>query len=305
MSTAQTPGFHEYEGIFFRVSGNGLEKPSYILGTLHTIPGDYVTQMPCFEQAFENIEQVITEFNYDEFREKSNSEKLKGRALERKMAQIDSLYIKRDGSLRPFTDDLPRQMRDQVLGSLNYWGFANRSEWTFSNIFNNFKEAYDKSELAKINQLGYNFTCWKYPIDFIITDSLARKYNIPVIGLDKPSAAGRELREESVNDLLHNRLGKRKEYSKLLGNEIMIFRNRYTPQEYIKLYFEHKFNYLKNSSDAEVAERNKWWMKQLPALINQKPSLIAVGYAHIFDLYDSEGILTSLEKLGYTIERIE
>ena len=56
--------FYDYEGMFFRVSGNGLTKPSYILGTFHSIPGDFVYTLPCFNEIMGNVEQLVTEYNF-------------------------------------------------------------------------------------------------------------------------------------------------------------------------------------------------------------------------------------------------
>ena len=37
--------------LIFRISGNGLEKPSYMLGSLHVLSGDLLDSIPAFLEA--------------------------------------------------------------------------------------------------------------------------------------------------------------------------------------------------------------------------------------------------------------
>ena len=37
--------------LMFRISGGGLEKPSYILGTIHVLSGDLLDSIPAFLEA--------------------------------------------------------------------------------------------------------------------------------------------------------------------------------------------------------------------------------------------------------------
>ena len=45
----------------FRISGNGLEKPSYILGTLHVLSGDLLDSIPAFLEAEKQCLQLYVE----------------------------------------------------------------------------------------------------------------------------------------------------------------------------------------------------------------------------------------------------
>jgi len=47
--------------LIFRISGNGLEKPSYILGSLHVLSGDLLDSIPAFVEAEHQCQQLYVE----------------------------------------------------------------------------------------------------------------------------------------------------------------------------------------------------------------------------------------------------
>ena len=47
--------------LMFRISGNGLEKPSYILGTIHVLSGDLLDSIPAFLEAENQCQQLFVE----------------------------------------------------------------------------------------------------------------------------------------------------------------------------------------------------------------------------------------------------
>ena len=52
--------------LLWKVSGNGLEKPSYLLGTMHLAPAAMIDWIPGMDEALENCEVVIGEKDYDD-----------------------------------------------------------------------------------------------------------------------------------------------------------------------------------------------------------------------------------------------
>ena len=49
--------------LLWKISGRGIEKPSYILGTHHAVPFTYCDSIPGLMKAFEEVEFVIGEFD--------------------------------------------------------------------------------------------------------------------------------------------------------------------------------------------------------------------------------------------------
>ena len=47
--------------LMFRISDGGLEKPSYILGTIHVLSGDLLDSIPAFLEAENQCQQLFVE----------------------------------------------------------------------------------------------------------------------------------------------------------------------------------------------------------------------------------------------------
>ena len=57
--------------LVWKISGNGIKKPSYILGTHHGCPFNYCDSIPGLMKAFDKVDNIIGEINMIEFAEMS------------------------------------------------------------------------------------------------------------------------------------------------------------------------------------------------------------------------------------------
>lgn len=62
--------------ILYRISGKGLQKPSYIVGTYHLAPSTFVDSIPGARAAFDAVEQVYGEVDMLETLKPENMEKM-------------------------------------------------------------------------------------------------------------------------------------------------------------------------------------------------------------------------------------
>mgnify|MGYP004431247731 FL=1 len=70
--------------VLYRISGNTLEKPSYIIGTFHLANVSFVHQIPGVKQALTDTEQVYGEVKWDS------------------MTNLDSLKMMQKKMMMPF-----------------------------------------------------------------------------------------------------------------------------------------------------------------------------------------------------------
>jgi hypothetical protein len=89
--------------LLWKISGNGLEKPSFLFGTHHLIPITFLDSVPGLKTAFENTEQVVGELdmsNMSEMQMKIMSESMlpEGVTYESLMPQEDIELL--DSTLR-------------------------------------------------------------------------------------------------------------------------------------------------------------------------------------------------------------
>ena len=55
----------------FRVSGNGLKKPSYLFGTIHTLPGSLLDSIPSYQKAEAKCQQLFAEMDVTDQQKRS------------------------------------------------------------------------------------------------------------------------------------------------------------------------------------------------------------------------------------------
>ena len=67
--------------LVWKISGNGIQKPSYILGTHHGCPFNYCDSIPGLMKAFDKVDNIIGEINMIEFSEMSPERMQKMQAM--------------------------------------------------------------------------------------------------------------------------------------------------------------------------------------------------------------------------------
>ena len=67
--------------LVWKISGNGIQKPSYILGTHHGCPFNYCDSIPGLMNAFDKVDNIIGEINMIEFSEMSPERMQKMQAM--------------------------------------------------------------------------------------------------------------------------------------------------------------------------------------------------------------------------------
>ena len=76
--------------------------------------------------------------------------------------------------------------------------------------------------------------------------------------------------------------------------------------EWIKKLFDERLGTSCDATDEEndrlIYNRNRNWLKVMPAIMKQSPTFFAVGVGHIVG---EKGILEELRKAGYTVEGVK
>ncbi|MDE7150943.1 MAG: TraB/GumN family protein, partial [Candidatus Amulumruptor sp.] len=76
--------------ILWKVEGNNLDKPSYILGTHHTAPADMLSRINGFNEALDDVEAVYGEINMADM----NAMEMQQKMMAHIMAPADSTLSK-------------------------------------------------------------------------------------------------------------------------------------------------------------------------------------------------------------------
>lgn len=317
-------GEKEKGGLLWEISGNGLEKPSYLFGTWH---GDaelrnasFLDSVPGFHRAFDSVEQFMWE-GYYKSADMSHLLLPKDTAYadllsEEEITKLDSVLLKKI-KVTSSQMNLKPGMLSLVLSQLE----------THQKVEKRLRDSVKELEQSDLSQEDSSFIEKRKQIyaerdvmDAQLTKRGQRE-NLPIVSLDSiikfNLSLSSELEKnkslaEQAKDLVK---GLNSMDSLMNAVEEMTFpmRQAYRNQD-IDEVGKHKKEQLKASyseefteEDAErlmkqiLVDRNKDWMKHIPALIADKPSFIAVGAVH---LPGGDGLITLLREAGYTVKPV-
>lgn len=310
-STAPTDSVPD--GIFFRISGGGLEKPSYILGTLHTIPGDFVHHIPGFEEAANSVQQFVFESDIAEKTRQMVGTFQSDSIMAHLSDSILFCYDNPDSLHNPYIEDMDSTLYYSIL-NLKVPDFEMPEFYKFSATKNQqlFLKAYHNSVRKITANMGIPLQKPDFPIDLYIADSIARPRGADIAELDTTAVL---INTDSIaaQFIADEKAGKhdRKYYTTVFFPNIMNYYMmlQMVTRQYCDKYFRYEghsmISPMQNDMEKTLfIERNNLWMQRLPALIQSKPSMVVVGLGHLHDRSSTPGLLSSLMRLGYKIEAI-
>ena len=300
------------DGFLWKISGNGLNAPSYLFGTAHGGPflagQAAMERVPRLNEIFLSVNQLIAEKKID------NSSSLNKSDLEMDSTYADYLnkedQIIVDRVLRTYlnTTSDKIKLKPLVLTSRIY---KKKSIEIYKEIlFAKFKpntnvDSITLSELKYISEVEMDVQ--------MIMRAISLNYSI--IGLD--DLIGHINPKRTIS----NEISYKQQIDSLVcafkDNSIdSIIRHQLKSYEAVKnAYFNQNLDDfelqmieldLKNNVTAEyndmiLFDRNKKWMEHIPKLISEKASLIAVGAAH---LPGKDGLINLLRLQGFTVEPV-
>lgn len=275
--------------LLWKISGNGLERPSYIFGTHHLYPLSFFDEIAGARAALESAEQIVGEMLMSD----------QGALA----AQLQLAAMMPEGeSYEQMLSPTDYEALDCGLRSLTGVGLAEQ--------FKVFKPGMISMMVGQIifAQANPGFD----PAGHVATDVYVQDYaaakGIPVVGLETIEdelyaifeAEPMKFQAEQLVCSIRN-IGYGVEMLKKLGEY-------YAAGDLESMYADG----LKNPDDpcpaseasqnALLRERNERWLAQLPAIMADKPGFIAVGAMH---LAGEEGLLFQLDRMGYTVEAVK
>ena len=260
--------------IFWKVTGNGLEKPSYLFGTVHLIPKSDFFFIDSLENKFESCQEIVLEVDMD-----------------------DPGFLTKTQQLMYMPDN--KSIKD-LLDSTDY---SRLSEF-FKDSLNLQLDQFQKLKPVFLVQFIIpkiiNKPLASYELTFV---QMAKKYNIDLTGLESikeqmnsidkiPFKKQAELVLETIKDFNEDRLI----YSELIdAYKKMDFKNFYNLM--IKASPE-----LKEFEQILLIDRNEKWVPRIEKMIKEKSCFIGVGALH---LEGEKGLVALLKSEGYKVTPIK
>jgi uncharacterized protein YbaP (TraB family) len=285
--TAQKPA--DFTGsLLWKVSGKDLTKPSYIFGTFHLMGSELTEHVPGLKEAMETTDRIVGELNSDDMA-----------ALQAGVMQ--AVMLSEEESYKNLLSEEEYSRLDEGLKKLLGAGLDHVGMY---------KPGFLSSQIAVIiySQVNPTFN----PTTFEAIDAYLQR----VAGENNKSSIGLETVEDQINALFNSGTQLNQMRSLIctvenVGYQLHAMKTMiadYLSGNIYKMYADAYENekdpcreFTLSLLDVLNKPRNDKWLKQLPAMMKEKPSLIAVGALHLAGEY---GILYELSKMGYKVEAV-
>ena len=282
--------FNAQAQLLYRISGKGLESPSFIVGTYHLAPASFADSIPGMRQAIEQTNQVCGELDMmDAFKPENAAQLIQSQMLPEGVTLSSLLSAEQLSRLNA--------LLLEVLGT-------NLEDEAFAAQMEKMKPVTLSTTLSLASYM-------KKTQSFNPMELLDNYFQTLALQNGK-SVKGFETVEFQMDVLYGSELPKQVEDLMCLVDhfdEATELVDRIT-----SAYFSQNFQQLESVLEEEMEgtcaatpeeeaalldDRNHNWIKLMPDMMAEKPTLFAVGAGH---LCGEQGVLKLLEGLGYTVE---
>lgn len=280
--------------LLWKISGNGLQKPSYIIGTYHLAPVSFTDSIKGLKAALNASEQFYGEIVMADLTSPENQQKAQAAMMLPDGQTLDKLFtadeMTRINALvkSVLGVDMTNPMVAQQLGKLTPYALQ--------------------------VQLGVLIYLKKHP-GFNPNEGFDSYFQKEAAAKGK-GVGGLETFDFQINTLYKSATMERQKQLLLCMADNLEFTEEQT-ENVVKAFFTQDLDGIEKAMDAKlnntcdgtpeeketlIYSRNDNWMKQMPEIMKQKGTFFAVGAGH---LPGERGLLAQLKKAGYTVEGIK
>ena len=279
--------------ILYRISGKGLESPSYIVGTYHLAPSSFADSIPGMKTAIEGTQQVCGELDLmDAFKPENTARLMKARMLPEGVTLSSLLTAEQLERLNALLlEVMGSNLKDEAFAAQ----VENITPVALSTTLS--LTAYMK-EMPSFN-----------PMDLIDNyfQTLALQNDKSVKGFETVDFQMGVLYdvplEKQVDDLMC--LVDNFEEAQKMANRITtsyFTQNLQQIDEVLEEESEMNCGTTEEDEETLIYNRNRNWVEMMPEMMAEQPTLFVVGAAH---LCGEKGVLKLLEEAGYTVEGVK
>ena len=279
--------------ILYRISGNGLESPSYIVGTYHLAPSSFADSIPGMRQAVEQTNQVCGELDLmDAFKPENAARMLKAQMLPEgvtlsslltaeQLQRLNALLFDVMGSNlndEAFAAQMDKMTPAALSTTLSLQSYIKRAEsFNPMELIDNYFQM-----LALQSGKGVKgFETVDFQMGILFGESLEKQVNDLMCMVDHF-----EETDEIVNRITTAYFSQNLKQIEEAMEEESIFDCGTTEKD----------------EDRLINNRNRNWVEVMPDMMAEQPTLFVVGAGH---LCGEKGVLKLLEKAGYTVEGVK
>ena len=271
--------------LLWKVTGNGLGRPSYILGTHHMAPSTMIDQIKGVNEAIAGCDIVVGEVEKDSLM----SPEVQARMAQAMVAPLDSTL---DKVLTPADYSIVEKVFNKYFGTL---GMKLKQ-------VNNLKPSAISTQMQAMQAIKYfpNFDANSL-ID-VMVQTRANEAGRPSVGLENV--------DEQINLLFNGSIAnqakglveacKQDEFFQVQSAALA---DAYLHQDLDKMLAVMTDATMGGDSEEEmealIYSRNHSWAEKLKVIMPERACLVCVGAGH---LPGAQGLLQLLRDAGYTVE---
>ena len=280
--------------LLYKISGNGLEKPSYIIGTHHLANVGFVNQINGVTEALTETDQVYGELVWDT------------------MTNIDSLKAVQNAMTLPAGKTIKDYLTPDEYKRLDAFMVAKMGTG-LSNPMVASKMG-NLTPMALVTQFQLLLFMTKHMGEFDPSSTFDQYYQAQAKKNGLP-CGGLETLQKQINVLYTGKPMSRQveELMCFIDNENF---NSQMMEDLTSAFYAQNLETLKQVMDRKLGgkcdstpeeedmlinNRNADWVAKMPGIMTSKPTFFAVGAAH---LPGDKGVLQLLRNAGYTIEGV-
>lgn len=280
--------------LLWKISGNGLSKPSYIIGTYHLAPASFADSIPGLKNALDTSEQVYGEIIMSEMTAPENMAKLQSIMMLPEGQTIDKMFTAEEmARINAMMNDIigidmTNPMVAQQFGRLSPQALTMQLTvlmYLKKNPKFNLNQTFDEHFQNKAKEQGKPVGALE-TIDFQI--------NLLYKGQS----------EERQKELLLCLADNKDMYEMQTENIIKAFftQDLKAVNDAMDEKLNNSCDYTPQEKDELIYNRNADWIKKMPEIMKKKSTFFAVGAGH---LPGERGMLELLRQAGYKVECVK
>lgn len=284
--------------VLYKISGNGLKKPSYVIGTCHVVKASFLDTIPGANRVISDVEQVYGELD---MRHMSNQDTLLSIA---KMMMLPPDSVATKIMTEQEFDELCRVVNENYNIDLKNPQYAVLLQFYPVVLMTTIGQVSEMMKLQKAMAEG-TVTESPEPIIDLFIQQKAIGQNKPVFGLENYSFQV-EMLTTLLDMPLHEQyvkmiesFGNKAEGEKIVNSLVDAYKTFNLASVNDVLQSENDFG---NIESKVFDSRNENWAQKMPSIMAEKSTLFVVGAGH---LIGDKGILNLLKKQGYKVKAVK
>lgn len=275
--------------LLYRISGGGLNEPSYIIGTYHLAPASFVDSIPGAGEALAAVEQVCGELDMRDLESPENRQKLQQAMLLPGDSTLKDVFTPEEWeNLNSYTKRIVGVGIDNpMLAKMQPFALATQLQLVqYMKMTPGFNpvaliDSYFQTKASQSGKAVIGFETIEFQMEVLYGKDLERQKQSIFCMIDNEEYTFEMMKNLTAAYFSQDLAALQQITEEKMGNSCDS-----TPEE----------------DEALIYSRNAAWVEKIPAIAGENATLFVVGAAH---LPGERGVLELLEQAGYTIEAVK